>query len=75
MPELKRSFEAAGFRNVRTVLSSGNVIFDASSSDERTLERCAEEAIEWLLTPGRWNTLRALRVLRWYDQAGATEAA
>jgi len=32
MPELKSSFEAAGFRNVRTVLSSGNVVFDASSS-------------------------------------------
>jgi hypothetical protein len=21
--------------------------------------------------PSRWNTLRALRVLRWYEQAGA----
>ena len=45
MPELKHSFEAAGFRNVRTVLSSGNVIFDAPSSDEHTLEQCAEEAM------------------------------
>ena len=27
MPELKRRFEAAGFSNVRTILSSGNVAF------------------------------------------------
>lgn len=45
MPELKRSFEAAGFRGVRTVLSSGNVVFDAPLSEERALERRAEAAM------------------------------
>ncbi|HEX6016540.1 MAG TPA: DUF1697 domain-containing protein [Burkholderiaceae bacterium] len=45
MPELKRSFEAAGFRNVRTVLASGNVVFDAPVSAERTLELRAESAM------------------------------
>jgi len=29
MPELKRCFEAAGFADVRTLLSSGNVAFSA----------------------------------------------
>ena len=27
MPELRRCFENAGFRDVRTLLSSGNVVF------------------------------------------------
>lgn len=27
MPELKKAFEAAGFLEVKTVLSSGNVVF------------------------------------------------
>lgn len=45
MPELKRSFEVAGFRGVRTVLSSGNVVFDAPLSEERALERRAEAAM------------------------------
>ncbi len=29
MPELRKAFEAAGFTEVKTVLSSGNVVFDA----------------------------------------------
>jgi Uncharacterized protein conserved in bacteria len=28
MPQLKRCFESAGFANVKTVRSSGNVVFD-----------------------------------------------
>jgi uncharacterized protein (DUF1697 family) len=32
MPELRAAFEAAGFEDVRTLLSSGNVVFGASSS-------------------------------------------
>lgn len=28
MPELQAAFESAGFARVRTVLSSGNVVFD-----------------------------------------------
>src|SRR4029450_7206824 len=32
MPALKASFEAAGFSDVRTLLSSGNVVFDTPSS-------------------------------------------
>jgi uncharacterized protein (DUF1697 family) len=51
MPALKRSFEMAGFSNVRTVLSSGNVVFDAPHLDEHTLEQRAEQAM--LATMGR----------------------
>jgi uncharacterized protein (DUF1697 family) len=46
MPDLKRSFEAAGFNDVKTVLSSGNVVFSARSAAAVTLERKAEKAME-----------------------------
>ena len=32
MPELRQSLEAAGFTDVRTVLSSGNVVFTAPAT-------------------------------------------
>ena len=46
MPELKQCFEAAGFSDVRTLLSSGNVVFSARGTSERALERRIEAAIE-----------------------------
>ena len=46
MPELKRSFEAAGFTDVKTVLSSGNVVFSARAAAASTLEHKAEKAME-----------------------------
>ena len=46
MPELKRCFETAGFTEVRTLLSSGNVVFDARSTSAKALERRAEAAMQ-----------------------------
>jgi uncharacterized protein (DUF1697 family) len=46
MPELKRAFEAAGFGNVKTLLSSGNVVFDARPASEESLQRKAETAMK-----------------------------
>ena len=46
MPELKACFESAGFSDVRTVLTSGNVIFSARSSKTATLESKAEKAMQ-----------------------------
>jgi uncharacterized protein (DUF1697 family) len=46
MPELRRAFEKAGFTNVVTVLSSGNVVFDAERAPVRALERRAEAAMQ-----------------------------
>jgi uncharacterized protein (DUF1697 family) len=46
MPALKTCFEAAGFANVRTLLSSGNVVFSARSSAITALERRAEKAMQ-----------------------------
>lgn len=45
MPELKKCFEDAGFSGVKTVLSSGNVAFDARASAEASLERRIETAM------------------------------
>ena len=46
MAELKNCFEAEGFSEVRTVLSSGNVVFSARSSSVAALERRAEKAMQ-----------------------------
>ncbi|MBE7419193.1 MAG: DUF1697 domain-containing protein [Ideonella sp.] len=46
MPALRRCFEEAGFGNVRTLLSSGNVAFDARGAAGSALERRAEAAMQ-----------------------------
>lgn len=45
MPALKKAFEAAGFANVKTVIASGNVVFDAPVTKAPALERKAEAAM------------------------------
>jgi uncharacterized protein (DUF1697 family) len=45
MPELKHCFEQAGFTNVKTVISSGNVVFDAPKTSNKTLENKAQAAM------------------------------
>ncbi len=46
MSELARAFEAAGFEDVSTVISSGNVVFTARSSSTSALQRTAEKAMQ-----------------------------
>lgn len=41
---LRRVAEGLGFTGVRTVISSGNVIFDSESADRESLQRSLEEA-------------------------------
>jgi len=45
MSELKQAFESAGFTDVKTVLGSGNVAFNARTASEAVLERRAEAAM------------------------------
>jgi uncharacterized protein (DUF1697 family) len=45
MPELAMAFEATGFTEVRTLLSSGNVVFTASGTP-RSIEKRAEAAMQ-----------------------------
>jgi len=47
MKDLVRAFETAGFEDVRTIASSGNVVFTAKrAASNATLERKAEKAME-----------------------------
>lgn len=45
MPDVKRCFEGAGFAEVRTLLSSGNVIFNARKAATAALERKVERVM------------------------------
>lgn len=45
MPALRQAFEAAGFTSVKTVLGSGNVVFDARAAAEARLEERATAAM------------------------------
>jgi uncharacterized protein (DUF1697 family) len=64
MPALKRCFEAAGFTEVKTVLSSGNVVFDARKASEATLKQKAEAAMARQLGRTFYTTVRPVDVLR-----------
>lgn len=46
MDKLRRIFEAVGFQNVRTVIASGNVIFESDEKDRILLETKIEEALK-----------------------------
>jgi uncharacterized protein (DUF1697 family) len=46
MPDLKLCFESAGFTAVKTVLASGNVVFDAKAASDASLETRAEAAMQ-----------------------------
>ncbi len=64
MPELKFCFEGAGFTNVRTVLSSGNVVFDARAASDASLERKAESAMQSMLGRSFYTIVRRVDYLR-----------
>ena len=64
MPELKRCFEAAGFTEVKTVLSSGNVVFSAPAAPEARLQALAEAAMMEHLGHAFLTIVRPLDVLR-----------
>lgn len=64
MPELQRAFEHAGFTDVKTVLSSGNVIFTARAAAGRALERRAEAAMEARLGRAFPTIVREIDALR-----------
>jgi uncharacterized protein (DUF1697 family) len=45
MPELRAAFEAAGFRDVKTVIASGNVVFSTTKASPATLAKRCEAAM------------------------------
>lgn len=64
MAELKRSFEGAGFTDVNTVLSSGNVVFSARAKSKTVLARQAEAAMAKYLGRTFFTIVRPASVLR-----------
>ena len=64
MPELKRAFELAGFTDVRTLLTSGNVVFSARPAPEATLARKAEAAMKQHLDRSFVTFVRSVDALR-----------
>ena len=64
MPELRRAFEAAEFTNVRTVLSSGNVVFDARKAPLTTLQQRAEVAMSRELGKAFFTIVRSVEALQ-----------
>ena len=64
MPALRAAFEAAGFTDVKTVLGSGNVVFDARTTSEEVLQRKAEAAMQDRLGRGFPTIVRSVEQLR-----------
>lgn len=64
MPALKACFESAGFGQVRTVLSSGNVVFDADRQSDRALETLAEACMMQALGRNFYTIVRSADELR-----------
>jgi len=64
MADLKRCFESTGFAAVRTVLSSGNVVFDAGARSEAALTRTIEAAMTKQLGRSFYTIVRPVVVLR-----------
>ena len=69
MPQLKSCFEEAGFTNVKTVLSSGNVIFDARTAPEASIEKRAEACMHNLLGRSFYTIVRKADYLQGLLQA------
>ena len=64
MPELKHCFQDAGFSNVRTLLSSGNVVFDSPKKPELVLARKVEAAMTRSLDRSFWTLIRPVAHLQ-----------
>lgn len=64
MPELRAAFEAAGFTDVRTLLSSGNVVFSAPAAPAASIERKAEAAMQKRLGNAFPTIVRPVDMLR-----------
>jgi uncharacterized protein (DUF1697 family) len=64
MPELRRCFESAGFTDVKTLLSSGNVVFSARAAPEAALERKAEAAMAKRIGCAFYTIVRPTSALR-----------
>ena len=63
MSDLKRCLEIAGYTNVKTVLSSGNVAFDSASWSVAAIERRIEAALRKQLGRSFYTIVRSVEHL------------
>ena len=49
MDDLKKCFAALGFKNVKTILASGNVLFESTNANEDALAKTIEKKLEDVL--------------------------
>jgi uncharacterized protein (DUF1697 family) len=63
MADLRKAFEAAGFRDVKTVRSSGNVVFDARRASVSSIQSAAEAAMQERLGQAFLTIVRPVDVL------------
>ena len=45
MDDLKKAFESAGFKNIKTILASGNVIFESGKKSAEVISKTIEEML------------------------------
>src|SRR5205823_13528790 len=64
MTELKQAFESAGFTDVKTILASGNVAFNARATSETSLQRKGEGAMLERLGQAFLTIVRPMDMLR-----------
>jgi uncharacterized protein (DUF1697 family) len=64
MPDLKRAVEAAGFAEVKTLLASGNVTFEAPEASSEALEKKVEAAMRKQLGVSFLTIVRSIDELR-----------
>lgn len=63
MAELKKALELAGFKDVKTVISSGNAIFSAPKSSDKSLEQKIEKTLEKHLGRSFFTIVRSVNEL------------
>jgi Uncharacterized protein conserved in bacteria len=63
MSDLKRCLEIAGYTDVKTVLSSGNVVFDSGSRSLAAIERQIEAALTKHLGRSFYTIVRSVKHL------------
>ncbi len=64
MPDLKRALETAGFKDVTTLLSSGNIVFDAPKASNESLEKRIEASIAKSVGKSFLSIVRSIDELR-----------
>jgi uncharacterized protein (DUF1697 family) len=64
MPQVRTAFESAGFTDVKTLVSSGNVVFAVRASSETALQKRIEAVLEQRLRNAFLTIVRPVDALR-----------